>query len=287
MLTAVVAAVALLTNLPPGDRPGVPVSVPTGGPPPWRCATAGEISIWPGLAGPNASGCRCPARRHRRGCSGRWQDGVGGADRAADVAGVGERPVIRSGAGSGNERGGTSRRPRSVWARRCAAGVCLRSRSQLGRLRRGRRRTWRWQHNGWAGIGSGSRCWRRTGRRHASLPSRQRSAGDAMPKDGGRVLRGAGQAGRGSAGGDGAAARAGVRSKTVLALPAADAPRATGLVRDTATVAAGASVGADRERPGVGSGAFGAHDVHRELAGPAVDRRARRNAVTTDRRAPI
>jgi copper transport protein len=54
VLTAVVAAVALLTNLPPGSRPAAAAAVPAGGPATVSLRGGGEVSVWPGLAGPNA-----------------------------------------------------------------------------------------------------------------------------------------------------------------------------------------------------------------------------------------
>ena len=64
MLTAVVAAVALLTNLPPGNTPSAAsasTSPPAGGPATIALSKTASMSIWPGKAGPNAIALSLPA----------------------------------------------------------------------------------------------------------------------------------------------------------------------------------------------------------------------------------
>ncbi|HET6847796.1 MAG TPA: copper resistance protein CopC [Gaiellales bacterium] len=63
VLTAVVAAVALLTNLPPGSRPSAASAAappPAGGPAVVRARPGATVSVWPGTAGTNAVGVSLP-----------------------------------------------------------------------------------------------------------------------------------------------------------------------------------------------------------------------------------
>jgi copper transport protein len=63
-LTVIVAAVALLTNLPPGSRPSALAAAgaapPAGGPAIARVKGGATVSIWPGRAGENAIGISLP-----------------------------------------------------------------------------------------------------------------------------------------------------------------------------------------------------------------------------------
>ena len=64
VLSAVVAAVALLTNLPPGSRPTAVsgATTATGGTATVALPNGGQISVWPGTAGPNAIRLSLPAQ---------------------------------------------------------------------------------------------------------------------------------------------------------------------------------------------------------------------------------
>jgi len=64
VLSAVVAAVALLTNLPPGSRPSAVsgATTATGGAATVALRNGGQISVWPGTAGPNAIRLSLPAQ---------------------------------------------------------------------------------------------------------------------------------------------------------------------------------------------------------------------------------
>ena len=66
VLTAVVAAVALLTNLPPGNRPSSAEAAPPppqGGPAVVSAPPGATVSVWPGAAGTNAIGVSLPSSK--------------------------------------------------------------------------------------------------------------------------------------------------------------------------------------------------------------------------------
>jgi copper transport protein len=60
-LAVVVGAVALLTNLPPGNIPSAEAAIPAGGPAVVQAAGGARVSVWPGRAGTNAIGVSLPA----------------------------------------------------------------------------------------------------------------------------------------------------------------------------------------------------------------------------------
>jgi copper transport protein len=59
-LAVVVGAVALLTNLPPGNVPSAVAAAPAGGPAVVRATGGTSVSVWPGRAGMNAIGISVP-----------------------------------------------------------------------------------------------------------------------------------------------------------------------------------------------------------------------------------
>ena len=108
VLSAVVAAVALLTNLPPGSRPTAVsgATTATGGAATVALRNGGQISVWPGTAGPNAIRLSLPAGTTAPSLRLQQADGTAGRreadrNRAPHLAGLG--------AGAGRGRGLGSR----------------------------------------------------------------------------------------------------------------------------------------------------------------------------------
>ena len=111
VLSAVVAAVALLTNLPPGSRPTAVsgATTATGGAATVALRNGGQISVWPGTAGPNAIRLSLPARddgAQPAPAAGGRHTGARDADRdrAPHLAGLGAG--ARRGRGLGSRDGG-------------------------------------------------------------------------------------------------------------------------------------------------------------------------------------
>ena len=293
VLSAVVAAVALLTNLPPGSRPTAVsgATTATGGAATVALRNGGQISVWPGTAGHNAIRLSLPAQATAPSLHLQQEDGT---PVAAKLIATGPHtwlawaPTARRRRGLGSRDGG---RTGVVHVARHRRGGAQRGRapSPSGDRPAGGRRGIRSGGRGTAGRqaprplhGAGAgRVRAADGCRHGKRP-----AGDAVREDARGVLRCAGQPQGRPAGGDGAAARPrdGRRHARAACGGCAAGGGAGAGHREVATRAA---LGAVREPPRLGSRALGGHNVHRGCAGPAGDRRARRRAVACDRQPPL
>ena len=293
VLSAVVAAVALLTNLPPGSRPTAVsgATTATGGAATVALRNGGQISVWPGTAGPNAIRLSLPAGTTAPSLHLQQQDGT---PVSAKLIATGPHtwlawaPKLDAGAVSARATAGGQ-----AWSTSLDIGEAVRSEGvppaplatgplaageasdlAVAAQRVGNHRV-RFTVLGQDGSASRGRC------RHGKRP-----AGDAVPEDGRGVLRGAGQPQGRPAGCDGAAARPSDGRHHPRAAGGRCAAGGGAGARHR-QVAARAALGAVREPPRLGSRALGGHDVHRGCARPAGDRRARWRAVARDRQPPL
>ena len=271
VLSAVVAAVALLTNLPPGSRPTAVsgATTATGGAATVALRNGGQISVWPGTAGPNAIRLSLPAGTtapslHLQQADGTPVPATLIASRAHTW--LAWAPGLDAGAVSAGATAGGQ-----AWSTSLDIGEAVQQRGRTtgsaGDRPAGSRRSIRSGGRGTAyrqpprplhGAGAGricaaSRC------RHGKRP-----AGDAVPEDARGVLRGAGQPQGRPAGGDGASARPRDGRHHARAAGGGCAAGGGAGARHR-QVAARAALGAVREPPRLGSRALGGHDVHRAV----------------------
>jgi uncharacterized membrane protein len=293
VLSAVVAAVALLTNLPPGSRPTAVSGATT--------ATGGAATVAlrkrradQRLAGdgraqrdPAVAACTDHSSQPAPAAGGRHTGArEADRDRAPHLAGLGAG--ARRGRGLGSGDGGRQvlvdlARHRGGGAQRGGAAGPAGDRpagSRRGGGPGGRGTTDRQPPRPIHGAGSGrirvaGRCRHANGRLATpclktpevcfEAPVGRRAGPLAVT-----VLR----PGRATVG-------------ATLALPAADAHPAAALVRDTARSLRALHSVRFENHLASDSRAFGGHDVHRGCARPAGDRRARWRAVTRDRQPPL